>query len=523
MARNSKVIIAKNIKLDKSYKDVLTYTETQMVNLITTNAVNSSSNCSFIRIMQDNVIETPFTYEDCIKANYMAIQNPAYANKWFFAFIDKVEYVSDKNTKIYFTIDEFHTWYDYWQVSSCFVIREHVADDTIGANTVPENLELGEYIITNKTSESYNNALRCIVSSTISPGELAQLFGGKYNGIPTGPAYYKYAMDKINGEVNTVESFLNALESAGKVDAVSSIFLAPSWLTGTSTNIPIQNSNTVASEEFTSPRITALDTYVPKNKKLLTFPFCYINLSNNQGSSAILHQELWEDSAISGYMTTIMYGVLCPGCSIRAIPKNYKGVQLPYDEGINLGKFPQVSWATDQYTNWLTQNGVNIATGIARGAVATGVGVSTGNVAAVAGGAISIVDSVNEVYKHSLVPPQAEGNLNCGDVTCASGNNCFTIYNMTIKREYARICDDYLTKFGYKINRIKQPAFNSRQYFNFVQIGAEENIGYSTLTNKSVPASSMEIINNIFRKGVTMWHNHANLGDYSLNNTIVSQ
>ena len=46
-----------------------------------------------------------------------------------------------------YTIDEFSTWFDYWNPEPCFVEREHVNDDTIGANTVPEGLECGEYVI----------------------------------------------------------------------------------------------------------------------------------------------------------------------------------------------------------------------------------------------------------------------------------------------------------------------------------------------------------------------------------------
>lgn len=519
--RTGKVIIAKNIKLDKSYKDVLDYSEANMLSLVTANKVGEVSSASFVKI-GENQIDTSFSYSDSLKCNYIAFQNPNYSNKWFFCFIDDVEYINNGTTRIHYIVDVFSTWYEYWQVNNCFVLREHVTDDTVGLHTVPENVELGEYVITNKTSESFNNSLKCVVASTVTPGELAELFGGKYNGIPSGVGYYKYDMDKIVGEVNTVQSFLDALASGQKLTAVTGIFLAPTWLTGTSTNIAIPNSNTVATQDFTSPRITALDTYVPKNKKLLTYPYCYINLSNNQGSNAILHQELWQDSNVSGYMTTTMMGALCPGCSIRAIPKNYRGVELPYDEGINLGKFPQVSWTTDQYTNWLTQNGVNIATKVASSAVAIGVGASTGNAMAVVGGTMSIVNSVNEVYKHSQVPPQAEGNLNSGDVTTSSGNNHFTIYNMTIKREYARIIDDFMNKYGYKINRIKTPNITGRTYWNYVQIGDSENIGYPTLTNKSVPAHDMELINNIFRQGVTIWHNHSNLGDYSLNNTIAS-
>ena len=92
--QNSKIIICKNIKLEKDYKDVINYTEQQMVTLCTTNAVAIDSTYSFIR-SEKNVIKTSFSYEDALKCNYMAFQNPDYSNKWFFAFIDDVEYAND--------------------------------------------------------------------------------------------------------------------------------------------------------------------------------------------------------------------------------------------------------------------------------------------------------------------------------------------------------------------------------------------------------------------------------------------
>ena len=71
--------------------------------------------------------------------------------------------------------------------------------------------------------------------------------------------------------------------------------------------------------------------------------------------------------------------------------------------------------------------------------------------------------------------------------------------------------------FGYQINRVKVPNITGRTHWNYVEIGPSEDIGYG-----DVPTSYMEVINNACRKGVTIWHNHANVGNYSLSNTIVT-
>ena len=203
------------------------------------------------------------------------------------------------------------------------------------------------------------------------------------------------------------------------------------------------------------------------------------------------------------------------------LPVNYKGITENYDEALILGKFPQCNWTTDMYTAWMTQNGLNSMLSMESDAVSLGTNIASGNL----GGGLSSMNSIfNSMYQRHLaskMPPQMKGNINSGDVATSRGENCFHITKKVIREEYARQIDDFFSKYGYKINRIKTPNQTGRANWNFVQIGSEENIGYSTDANRSVPASSMEVINNIYRNGVTIWHDHEKLGDYSLSNNII--
>ena len=101
--KNSKVIMAKNIRLDKDYSNVLSYNTQAMVDLCTANAVQTFNHCMFLRHGQ-NSIQLEMTYDNALKCNYLAFQNPDYSNKWFFGFIDEVEYVSNKNSRIHFIV-----------------------------------------------------------------------------------------------------------------------------------------------------------------------------------------------------------------------------------------------------------------------------------------------------------------------------------------------------------------------------------------------------------------------------------
>ena len=142
----SKIRICKGIKLDKEYNNVVNYTVANLLALCESqdHLVASANDYSFIRAR--GTISTNFTYSDCLKCNYMAFQNKDYDNKWFFAFIDDVKFISDGCTEIEYTVDAWSTFYNDLTIDNCFVIREHTNNDAIGANTIPENLDVGQVI-----------------------------------------------------------------------------------------------------------------------------------------------------------------------------------------------------------------------------------------------------------------------------------------------------------------------------------------------------------------------------------------
>ena len=130
------------------------------------------------------------------------------------------------------------------------------------------------------------------------------------------------------------------------------------------------------------------------------------------------------------------------------------------------GKFPTCSWSEDAYTNWLTMNGVNIGgltlnaeqKGYVGGGLMAGLGalqLLSGNIiggATMAQGFGQIASTMQESYRHSLVPDTFKGNINAGDYLNASGRNGFYFYKMSITEEYARSIDNFFSIYGYKVN-----------------------------------------------------------------------
>ena len=543
--QNSNIMICKNIKLDKSYKDVIDYTEQQMVTLCQQNAVASSNNYSFIR-SERNVIKTSFLYNDALKCNYMAFQNPDYSNKWFFAFIDDVEYANDGTSKIHYTIDEFSTWYDYWYTEPCFVLREHVNDDTIGLHTVPEGLEIGDYVV-NLTGDVetnlYTTELICIGVSWLPDNTPFSTPNRVYGGVFSGMYYILFKFTE------SASKFVQAYADLGRLENVINIFMIPisianvnyndGWSTGnlgnqTGINFRVLPNSagviTLRNADINLTIPTTLNGYTPKNNKLYCSPYNILMITNNAGTQA----EYKYEDFINNNPIFSLVAVPSPSCSCWLYPENYKKTSFAkagYNWGIPVAKYPQGSWNGDQYTNWMTQNGINLfgnridpftsqAIGGSLQALSSAI---TKDYAGIGSGFGQMFSAVQEQYRASMMPNQIGGQVNSGDVTYAYNKMSPSYYKMSIRAENAMIVDDWFTKFGYKINRLKTPNQTGRRYWNYVQIGQAECIGYSKNIERSVPASSMEVINTIYRNGTTIWHDHANVGNYSLNNTIVSQ
>ena len=554
MTRNlSKIILAKGIKLDRNYNQVMSLSESNMVSLLSSNThlVSYKENYNFIR--ERGSIKVQETYGTCLQANYMAFQNTDYSGKWFFAFIDKVKYLSDTATEIYYTVDVWSTWFDYWNPKSCFIVRQHATTDVAGDNLVPEKLEHGEYI-QNAYASSAQDQLTdfsqygylVVLSSPIgmTPTATYTSLGGV---IMNGFVYWCEDADAVGDVVAAAVA-----STTPQIEVLYAYMIPDIVFTGQvdAEGLVIDGGTPYSGNKKVLSRPTTIDGYTPVNKKLLTYPYQYCLFQNMAGASNILFYEysgkLTGTSNIEdGAIYIQYYGVPSIGGSVVAIPKYYKNQALSFDNLLVLGKYPTLGWSEDAYTNWLTQNAVNltsakaltgielvggigmIAGGVALSATGVGSGMGVGMISSgintTMKGAGDALELANEYYNHSLEPDSYKGNTNAGDIITCIGAMGYEYKGMSITRQYAEKIDKYFTRFGYAQNAIMQPNMLHRANYNYIQISNDSTTAYSNNNNNiSVPAGDLELINNIFRKGVTVWNNHTNFGDYSVANGITS-
>lgn len=534
--KQGEIILCKGIKLDKNYENVLSYSESSLVSLCDGAKIYRGYNYSFMG--DDTTIDVEVPYAEAMYTNYIAFKNPRFGDKWIFGWVTDVKLISPRVTEITWEKDVWSTWYSKFNVGTAFIEREHVSDDTVGKHTLPENVETGDYVVNFENKKKALTPLNVIMASNVDPvldgsGNLVggDVGGGIYNDIRTGFKYYHFANDTTTSLPNVLKAF----SEAGKADSIIALFLAP--FNAYEKNDPTILDNGVVKETTVAKTLTwidaiagdtlptfptTVDTYTPVNKKLLTFPYCYLRLTNNNGNDAIYHYERFTDNVNH----TINFGIdcaVCPGMSIICYPKNYDGIASNYNQCLQAGKYPICGWASDSYTNWLTQNGVNIASSLVGsglqvlgGAAAASSGIG-GGFLGMASGVNGIANTIGTIYQHSLTPMEAKGNLNTGDVKTSADINTFTLYGMSVKKEVAKVIDGYFSRFGYQVNEVKTPNLNSRTQFNFIKVG-----GMDELIHGNIPAADLEKINEICRKGVTIFHSYSNIGNYTVSNPIVS-
>lgn len=165
----------------------------------------------YIRTGEDSIkveLKTAALY-DC---NYLMFQNTGYKDKsgrsrWFYAFIDRVDYVNEETSEIFYTIDPMQTWLFDFKFADCMVEREHVRDDTIGANIVAEPVTAGQYIKVKEVSQDFGSYRAMLVLSKPFPVDLV-LSAAKKQDVTT-------ATHKFSAEASVSYSFITPTPMAG--------------------------------------------------------------------------------------------------------------------------------------------------------------------------------------------------------------------------------------------------------------------------------------------------------------------
>lgn len=520
---NTQLYICRGIPTDKTYNHVLRFqSDSARFDYFTSKSVLHLTNYTYQRLERYlSVGVNAESIEDC---NYVVFQNADFSSKWYYAFIDKVEYVANETSRIYFTLDVMQTWFNQAYVQPCFIERSHVYDDSLGSNLVPESLETGPYIDKLIDVNTINKRI-CIVTTFDGTGDDSKPASGKL-------AYGMYSACKENyfTTADAANKFISDAVAGGQApDGILGVYMVPNSL-----------DSGIYDGRYRIPE--DLDGYKPKNNKLYTYPYCYLRYASSQGDNHVYKFEL---SEFKNYIDMRYQVMSLAGQTVAMYaPYKYAGSsESNRNEVFALSNWPVCAYNTDIYKVYMAQNassvavqnagmvtgtifsGINIATSVLQDRAkpsATGLPMNTIN--AIEGFTNQMLDVAGTLAQREdmdRLPPQNHGSVNPyfsfqrdGETVLPTNDNSSPVVEVSyhhVTAEFAKIIDDYWSMYGYPIHEVQFPNIDCRSEWNYIKTQNCHCTG-------NIPPDAAATIDSIFNRGVTFWHNPNHVGNYILDN-----
>lgn len=455
--------------------------------------------------------------------DFMRWANPSYQNnKWFYAYVTKVEYVNNETSLISFELDAYQTWFSEATIPQCYVERNHVIDDTIGANTVPEPIDYGQLkILSEKTTNhplgimyylldtDAEAATGTVINNVYTPG---QVLGG------TASEAYE----------TTVAIMVLGTSDQYKVPYVT---MCPAELIQSSGSGGHHPISSLSSALVSMVKPSSLDGYTPLNNKCFTYPFLQFTIDNRCGAVNTYSPERFTGNI---EVTEMMYPV--PKPSLIAYPSGYNGATDATGDMNTYGEIPACPWIENSFQNWLAYDNKIAQNNMTSAAISTVTGsiaaLASGNVPVAALGAIAGVNSLTTQAANQTVESRrqrADSTSLNGSISQTSGNVAlgkvgfiYRFYGMS--QPFARAVDSYFSRWGYAINAYTTPILSSRTVFTYIK-----TIGAKVIGN--VPSTAKAEIASLLNNGCTFWNGSAltpkqgakavKIGDYDVDNSPI--
>lgn len=447
-------------------------------------------------------IRVPHPAEQMYECNYIYFTSQTSARHWC-AFITNIERVNQNCADIYYELDVLQNWQLEWDIPPCYVLREHVNDDTPGLHVLPEPIDTGDYVYTNHTQSNFTSGMSVVVFALKEvTSDVGKLSGGIYNGV------VRHVFDvEDDGSIGGLTDLLQQYQT--EPDKVVAIFMYPKLLVSIATGT--YNQQTL--KTFSELHYTNIDGYKPHNYKLYAYPYNMIYATTNEGSSGVYRYEWFKLPEKPEFAFAC---AMVPNGQFAMCPTDYAGVTgSNWDEKVAMQPFPLCAWVNDTYKAYIAQNGVNIVGALAGSAISTVGGAvmasnpatAIGGIAGVVGGISSFSSTLQDIRNHDINSEQSRGNIaNSTVYSLGYPHNDFHLYQKTITSEFARSADAFFDLFGYEVDTVKVPNLKGRPFWNYVKTGNIQIRGEIALDDISK-------LQNIFNRGVTFWHDE-DYGNY---------
>lgn len=355
-ANNSECYLFRGVELDSNYDNVLIplgSTAARANYFLDSNRYPNRThfiNLSYIRPEQGKIrVNGAITAAD-YNSNYVMFRNQSHENKWFYAFVNRVEYVSDNAFDVLFDLDPINTYMEQLELKASHIIRAHQDTDNFGDNVEIEpfapniktrgsriigcnEADVAYYIYAEKpylpntpvaefvqrmsfdhwgVYRFYNEYLTNMDWSGANPPEMSCVMGGYF-------ALWPATIRGLNGFLSEFAHYYNA----GTYDRIIKMGMMPNIgrtfdVEDGDRVLDFNGGKLITAPSFLMP--DDIDGYTPHNKKCYTSQFNYIEMVGDNVEDLYFELSKNADHSIKleGYGS-----FMCYKPSLFVVPKAY--------------------------------------------------------------------------------------------------------------------------------------------------------------------------------------------------------
>ena len=543
IAPNSDVWICRGVPLDSRSK--YTYrpsSKNEQFEAFNAYSVYTLTAQSYIR-HSNNTIRVAIAPDLLLTCNYMMFRNTSFGNKIFYAFITDVEYVNNETTLITYSIDDIQTYFFDVSFNASYIEREHSITDNIGDSITPEpvitsgqeviskyqtmaeGLTAGVFTVIVTAHNFLNPVVTDYVFQTATQGNFAgACLAGEYNVCNVVPTSLQDFFDVVNNYIRVAgENGILAMYLIPRLAYTGDEWdTAHPWL---APNVGINNIPTVYAQVVPKPSVTdTLGGYLPKNNKMYTYPFCFFRLNNSLGSSNEYRYEFFTTDNATFRLSS---SGVTPDQAVYCTPQNYRGFLLDWDSSLVYDTYPATSFITSEYNDYVGNNSNRLLAGqlsrivSAFSAFATAPVNPSGAITSLSG---NFMEGMSEYTMLKDLQGQTStiGGMASGYFNLLFAQNFFIGYRVTVNATVAKQYDDFFTMYGYTVNALKVPQFAQAQRRKAYNYCKTKNACVRSLgaTSLGVPDTALKDIQSALDGGLCLWETLANVGNYSVDNTL---
>lgn len=560
---NSTLRLLSNVPLNLTYENTIYFgSRAAQSSYFIGKTVETFNDLTYQRV-SSNTIRVECNADNVQNCNYMMFINRNYGAKWFYAFVTDIRYVNDNSTEIDYELDDLQSYLFDIELRECFVEREHSATDSVGDNTIPENIPIPAYRYTDTTKHTglFDDYTLAMCSSIYKEEDLT--WGGiqphccMVNRIPIGLSVQ--FIENVKGQT-VGQSLRNALKLFRKdlrdiqwtalisTDDIATVYpiptsfvtisdYDPNWNDSVMTELPTGMLTKVYKVADIKP--TSLGAHVVRNKKLLTYPFNKLVCNTFDDCQEYRYEWFTGDK-----IEFTIYANLAPPTCFQAAPMNYYGDAINELFCTKMEGLPNMPFSPSGLADWITKtapklaiqglatlNSTSVAMEKGKDLIEKGSKMLTPKLKKlsakgartiakgqkmVAGATINPMFAIGETIA-SMGGDQTNANINgtsSGNIEFASNEKDFFFYQVYPKEEYSEIIDDYFDLFGYTTNKIKVPNIHVRKAWTYTKTANAIVVG-------GAPASALDNIANIFNNGIRFWNDGNSVGVYTINGVHV--